>query len=312
MAEVDSNRNDTDESLDELKKRPSVFSPEYYDQPPMPTPEEVDWVRSDAGDVIVTGIQPRNVDNWKFEYFHDPLFKAQLARSIVFLTIVLVLSMLMIAAVGIEVYSVFPPIVFALLLAAFTFQYFGIGPLNRPAYVPNFVLRLVDLVPVSGYTENRAEQMREIVMGDDYVPPEQRNQDEDDEEEDMDEFEMVDTSGVFSELFGIEEDTEDKEEQEVQEPEYAVDPVEQYVDDVASPATILTTWMNDDSLMLTKEALHEMADGSLSTYDIDMLLEDNMTMWKNPNVVASLAHITQTHPSQWDEAVANWEEAKGE
>lgn len=279
------------ENIEEREKGSSeekghgILHPEHYDQPPVPREDEVE-VFMDNGVAVATNIKPRKVGVWSFEYFYTPVFKAQMARSILILFVSLALSMTLFIGIGVTWYSVITNIVFALMLVITILNYLGIGLFNRPSYMPSVLSFLISSIPIKGYSEDKVESIRKTIMGDSYRTPEERLAEEQSSQENDDS--------------GDDENTDDHD-------------VVDLVEDVnsqghSSPATILTRWMRLDDVRWNEDDLYDHAGGLLTRHQVKMLLKDSSSMWEDDDVLSVIAQLTDTAPEDWSQVYTQWKE----
>lgn len=269
-------------------KNYSVFNPQYYPETPTPPSKNIITELDEQGNNSVINIKPKRTGAWSFEYYFSPLFKAQLAKLITFLIIIFPISLLS----SITLYNKTPAIIITFIVAIMIIHtlllHQGVGIGKIPAPQPIILSWIVSKIPVKGYTESPIETSRRILQGENYNGPEER------------ELRKSRRNTIY------EKDILDNSSLSDNQKEDSIEVVNNYNNGNPSPATILTNWMNNDSVKWTEEDLHDNAGGLFSRFDISLLLEDNESIWKDPEKIEILSEITGTSPSQWEEAYEKW------
>lgn len=266
-------------------KNYSVFNPKYYPDTPAPPSKNIITELDEQGNNSVVNIKPKRTGAWSFEYYFSPLFKAQLAKLITFLIIIFPISLLS----SMTLYNKIPAIIITFIVAIMIIHalllHQGIGIGKIPAPQPILLSWIVSKIPVKGYTESPIETSRRILQGENYTGPEEREMRKNATEKryDFDNYSLSDN-----------------------QKEESIEVVNNYNNGNPSPATILTNWMNNDSVKWTEEDLHDNAGGLFSRFDISLLLEDNESIWRDSEKIEILSEITGTSPSQWEEAYEKW------
>lgn len=90
-----------------------------------------------------------------------------------------------------------------------------------------------------------------------------------------------------------------------------VKPVNNYVGDTPSPATILTRWMNGVAEWSASD-LSENSGGLLDSFKVKLLLNDDEAAWTDSDTLKSLAKVTGSSEKQWTDAWTEYSSAVAE
>ena len=126
----------------------------------------------------------------------------------------------------------------------------------------------------------------------------------------------------LSNFYIISDDSDDDEENENEDTEIDDDteiieetkreyvtPVMNINNGFASPASILTEWMNDTE-KCTKKELVDNSGGLLSMNTLNLLLKDDANAWSDKKTLDIISRLTYSSPKEWKQARRSWEDGE--